>query len=181
MTDRETEWAALLRAANAGDAQAYLRFLKAVTPVLRGIVRARGRDIGADAHEDIVQDVLIAIHTKRQTWDQDAPVLPWLYAIARHKVVDAFRRRGRAVHLPVEDLTEVLEADTAPDPLAARDSAALIGRLDPRSAEIVRAISLNGETPATVGARLDMTEGAVRVALHRAIRRMGEFARETGL
>lgn len=177
MTDRETEWASLFRAANAGDGQAYLRFLRAVTPVLRGIVRARGRSLDADAHEDIVQDVLIAIHTKRQTWDPAAPVLPWLYAITRHKVVDAFRRRGRAIHLPIEDLTEVLEAEAAPEPLAARDSAALIGRLDPRSAEIVRAISLKGDTPAEVGARLSMSEGAVRVALHRAIRRMGDLAR----
>lgn len=180
MTDRETEWARLFRAANAGDAQAYLHFLRAVTPVLRGIVRARGRSFDPTTQEDIVQDVLIAIHTKRQTWDPAAPVLPWLYAITRHKVVDAFRRRGSALHLPVEDFIDDLEAPPTPDPMAARDSGRLIAQLDARSAAIVRAVSLEGESPAEVGARLSLTEGAVRVALHRAIRRMAELARGPG-
>ena len=174
MTDREQEWSALLRAANAGDARAYARFLHVVTPVLRGIVRARGRALPPDQHEDIVQDVLLALHAKRQTWQPDSPVLPWLYAIARYKTVDAFRRRGTAVHLPIEDFTDILES-TGPDTLAARDSARLIDRLDPRSAQIVRAVSLDGEDSAAVGDRLGMSEGAVRVALHRAIKRMGQF------
>ena len=174
MTDREQEWSALLRAANAGDARAYARFLHVVTPVMRGIVRARGRALPPDQHEDIVQDVLLALHAKRQTWQPDSPVLPWLYAIARYKTVDAFRRRGTAVHLPIEDFIDILES-TATDTLAARDSARLIDRLDSRSAQIVRAVSLDGEDSAAVGDRLGMTEGAVRVALHRAIKRMGQF------
>lgn len=174
MTDREQEWSALLRAANAGDARAYARFLHVVTPVLRGIIRARGRALPPDQHEDIVQDVLLALHAKRQTWQPGSPVLPWLYAIARYKTVDAFRRRGTALHLPIEDFTDILES-TATDTLAARDSARLIDRLDHRSAQIVRAVSLDGEDSAAVGHRLGMSEGAVRVALHRAIKRMGQF------
>jgi RNA polymerase sigma-70 factor (ECF subfamily) len=121
-----------------------------------------------------VQDVLLALHAKRQTWQPDSPVLPWLYAIARYKTVDAFRRRGTAVHLPIEDFIDILES-TATDTLAARDSARLIDRLDSRSAQIVRAISLDGEDSAAVGDRLGMSEGAVRVDLHRAIKRMGQF------
>ncbi len=171
MTDRETEWAALLRAANAGDGQAYARFLHAITPVLRGLVRSRGRALGADAHEDVLQEVLLAIHLKRQTWREDAPLLPWLYAIARYKLADAFRRRGAAIHLPIEDLQAELAAPVH-DASAARDSAVLLGRLDARSAAIVRAMNLEGESAAEVGQRLEMSEGAVRVALHRAMQRM---------
>lgn len=171
MTDRETEWAALLRAANAGDGQAYARFLHAITPVLRGLLRSRGRALPADAHEDVLQEVLLAIHTKRQTWREDAPLLPWLYAIARYKLADAFRRRGAAIHLPIEDLQDQLQAP-AHDVSAARDSAVLIWRLDARSAAIVRAVSLEGESAAEVGQRLEMSEGAVRVTLHRAMQRM---------
>jgi RNA polymerase sigma factor (sigma-70 family) len=177
MTTREAEWSALLIAAMEGDGRAYARFLGLITPVLRGIVRARGRVLGPEAQEDVVQEVLIAIHTKRHTWDRSAPLLPWLYAVTRHKVVDAFRRRGGAVHLPIEDFAEALEAQVEGDGMAARDSAALIGRLDARSADIVRAVSLDGQSTAEVGARLSMSEGAVRVALHRAIRRMAEMAK----
>ena len=57
---------------------------------------------------------------------EDAPLLPWLYAIARYKLADAFRRRRTAIHLPIEDWQDQLAAPEA-DPGAARDSAALIG------------------------------------------------------
>lgn len=179
MSDRENDWSALLRAANAGDGQAYARFLHAVTPVLRGVVRARGRGLVPETHEDVVQEVLLAIHAKRHTWREEAPVLPWLYAIARYKVADAFRRRGGSVHLPIEDWAEVLAADPAPEPGAARDADVLLGQLEPRARAIVRAVSLAGESPAEVGARLGMNEGAVRVALHRAMQKMMRFAKET--
>jgi RNA polymerase sigma-70 factor (ECF subfamily) len=146
MTSREAEWSALLRAAMEGDGRAYARFLGLVTPVLRGIVRARGWALGPEGQEDVVQEVLIAIHTKRHTWDQSAALLPWLYAVTRHKVVDAFRRRGGSVHLPIDDYADVLEAEAVPDALAVRDSAVLLGQLDARSAAIVRAVSLDGQS-----------------------------------
>ena len=176
MPDAETEWAALLRAANAGDAHAYAAFLRAVAPVLRGLVRARGRALPTDHHEDIVQEVLLAIHAKRHTWAPDRPVRPWLFAIARHKVADAFRAGGAKVHLDVHDLDEVLAAPPGPEPGAASDVGRLLARLDPHAAEIVRASALRDEEAAAIGARLSMTEGAVRVALHRAMRRLAAFA-----
>lgn len=176
MTDRETEWSALLRAANAGDGRAYGRFLHEITPVLRGLLRSRGRALVADAHEDVLQEVLLAIHAKRHTWREDAPLLPWLYAIARYKLADAFRRRGTAIHLPIEDLQGELEAP-AHDATAVRDSAVLIGQLDERSAAIVRAVNLEGESAAEVGQRFEMSEGAVRVALHRAMQRLSKIAK----
>jgi RNA polymerase sigma-70 factor (ECF subfamily) len=181
MTNASDDWAGLLRAANAGDGQAYARFLHAVTPVVRGIVRARGRGFGPDQHEDIVQEVLLALHRKRHTWREDHPLRPWLYAIVRYKVVDAFRARGSAAHLPIEDFSEILAADPGADPFAARDAArqteALLGQLDPRSAEIVRALSLREEAPAEVGARLNMTEGALRVGLHRAMKKLAALVK----
>lgn len=173
-------WAKLLLAANAGDGQAYARFLHAVTPVIRGIVRARGRSFPPDQHEDIVQDVLLGLHLKRHTWRPDHPVRPWVYAIARYKVIDAFRRRGTSIHLPIEDFTDVLEALADADPLTARDDKReverLIGHLDPRSAEIVRAVELHEESQAAVGERLQMTPANLRVTLHRAMKKLAAIA-----
>jgi RNA polymerase sigma factor (sigma-70 family) len=176
MPDVETQWAALLRAANDGDERAYATFLSSVAPVLRGLVRARGQALSADNHEDIVQDVLLAIHQKRHTWDESRPLRPWLFAIARHKVADAFRAGGARVHLDLSDFEEALPAPPGPDPTAGADMARLLDRLDPRSAEIVRSASLRDEEAASIGARLSMSEGAVRVALHRAMRRLAAFA-----
>lgn len=175
MTNREQSWESLMRAANRGDQRAYASLLGAIAPVVRGIVRARGAALGFEQCEDIVQDVLLTIHLKRQTWREDQPLRPWLYAVTRHKVIDAFRARGNRVDLPVEDFAEVLPAPTADDPLEARDMERVIGQLDPRAAAIVGAIGIDGDSVAQTGDRLGMTEGAVRVALHRAFKRLAQL------
>ena len=54
-----------------------------------GLARA-GQPV--DQSEDIVQDILLAVHLKRHTWDANAPFAPWLFAIARNKLIDALRR-----------------------------------------------------------------------------------------
>lgn len=173
----ETPLDDLLRDANRGDARAYAAFLRAVTPIVRAIARSRAAGLGADAVEDIVQETLLAIHRKRQTWREDAPVRPWLYAIARHKVVDALRARGRRVEVPVDDFADVLPAAAEPDPTERGDALRVIGALDARAQRIVRAIGLDGRTIAETSAELGMTEGAVRVALHRALRKLATLRR----
>lgn len=170
MGDRQDEWEALLIAANAGDSRAYAQFLRAVAPTLRGVVRAKGGHMGAAECEDIVQEVLLAVHLKRHTWQAGAPVRPWLYAITRYKVVDAFRARGRRVDLPIEDFVDDLAVDAGPDPTDAADMAKMIGMLDARSAVIVRKIGIEGASVAETGGALGMSNGAVRVALHRAMK-----------
>ncbi|PWK60634.1 sigma-70 family RNA polymerase sigma factor [Roseicyclus mahoneyensis] len=164
------DWGKLLTRANAGDARAYEQFLRAIAPVLRGIVRSRGANLGEAGCEDVVQEILLAVHLKRHTWQQDAPVRPWLYAITRYKIADAFRARGQRVHLPLEDFVEDLPADAGPCPTEAADMARMIGMLDARAAEIVTMIGLKGASAAETGQALSMSEGAVRVALHRALK-----------
>lgn len=172
------DWEALMRAANRGDRAAYARLLAAVAPAIRALVRARGAALGPEGCEDVVQEVLLAIHLKRHTWDEGQPLRPWLWAVARHKVVDAFRARGRRVDVPIEDLAGVLPAPEAPEALAGRDAERLLARLDPRAAAVVRAMALDEASAAETGARLGMSEGAVRVALHRALRRLARLVRE---
>ena len=90
MRETEDEWTGLMRLAISGDGAAYHRLLKAVTPVLRagarrGLARA-GQPV--DQSEDVVQEILLAVHLKRHTWDANAPFAPWLFAIARNKLID---------------------------------------------------------------------------------------------
>ena len=172
MTEVSDPWAALLLAANAGDARAYAQFLQAITPVMRGIVRTKGRVLGDAICEDVVQDVLLAVHLKRHTWRSDAPLRPWLYAIARYKVIDAFRARGTRIDLPIDDFADDLAAVPGPDPTDAADMHKMIAMLDPRSQAIVRKVGLDGVSIADTGQELGMKEGAVRVALHRALKQL---------
>lgn len=178
MPDREVQWADLLRRANRGDSAAYGTFLREIAPVLRRIAAARGAG-RHDEVEDTVQEILLAIHAKRHTWRDTDPVAPWLYAIARYKAADAWRRRGRPT-VPVEDLAEVLADERAGDTTAERDLGVLLGGLDGRSAGIVRAIGVEGQSAAEVGAELGLSEGAVRVAYHRAMGRLRRLAGRDG-
>ncbi len=165
----------LLRAANGGDRRAYDEFLRSVAPIIRGIARARASGLGDDRVEDIVQETLLALHQKRHTWREDAPVRPWLYGIVRFKVVDAFRARGRRVHVQIEDFAEVLACEPGPDPTDRSDAERVIARLDPRSARIVRAVGMEGASISELAASLEMTEVAVRVALHRGLKQLARL------
>src|ERR1700754_1871391 len=116
-----------MRAAISGDAGAYRRFLEAATPHLRAMARRRCEQFGVSASdaEDIVQDVLLTIHLKRGTWDQARPIGPWMSTIVRNKLIDALRRRGRRVTVPIEDVIETLQAEERADNLDHRD----VGRM----------------------------------------------------
>ncbi|GGE34190.1 RNA polymerase sigma factor [Primorskyibacter flagellatus] len=174
MPDRNQHWSDLLRRANRGDGAAYAAFLAEVAPVVRTICRQRSG--GAEDVEDIVQEVLLAVHAKRHTWREADPVTPWLYAIARYKTADAGRRRrGQGGQVPIETVAEVLPEETG-DTTAARDLAQLLGRIDTHSAGIVRSVGIEGQSAGEVGARLGMTEGAVRVAYHRALVKLKDLA-----
>ena len=123
----------------------------------------------------MVQEVLLAVHLKRHTWIVGSPARPWLYAITRYKVADAFRARGRGIDLPIEDFLDDLAAETEPDPTEARDMDKMIALLDARSADLVRMIGVDGASTAEAGAALSMSEGAVRVALHRALKKLARL------
>jgi RNA polymerase sigma factor (sigma-70 family) len=175
MMDRPDAWASLLRAANTGDSVAYDAFLRAVAPVVRGIVRAKAGGLDAHACEDIVQEVLLAIHLKRQTWAADLPVRPWVYAITRYKVIDALRRHRGNVSPTIDEVADHIAAPAEPDPFLARDAERMLSRLDPKSQGILRAVAFEGAKLADIGRSLAISEGAARVALHRALQRLASL------
>jgi RNA polymerase sigma-70 factor, ECF subfamily len=169
---REKEWAFLMRAGNAGDAESYRRLLLQLTPVLRAVVRRGLASAGmADTDaEDVVQETLLAIHLKRQSWDEGAPIGPWLRAIARHKMIDALRRRGRRIDLPLNDFSEVLASGDSEPSMLIADVDRHLPSLPSGQRNVVRAIAVDGASIDETAARLSMTNGAVRVALHRGLR-----------
>jgi RNA polymerase sigma factor (sigma-70 family) len=176
---READWTAWMRAAMSGDAGAYRQFLVSVTPHLRAMARHRCRAVGAsegDA-EDIVQEALLAIHLKRGTWDQSRPIGPWIAAIVHNKLVDSLRRRGRHVTVPIEDVIETLGAEDHAGDATPGEIDGLLGQLKLRQREIVKSISINGSSVRETADRLRMTEGAVRVALHRALKTLAALYR----
>lgn len=176
LNEQELPWADLMRAGNRGDTQAYHRLLAALAPALRGFSRRAFTRSGlhADEVEDIVQETLLAVHLKRHTWDEHQPLLPWVKAIARNKVIDALRRKGGGIHIAIEDVSNTLADETSVDAGQAADLSRAVTFLKDRDREIVVAMSLEGASARDTARRLDMTEGAVRVALHRALKSLAK-------
>jgi RNA polymerase sigma factor (sigma-70 family) len=176
---REAEWSAWMRAAMRGDAAAYRQFLVAITPHLRSIARYRCGTLGAcegDA-EDVVQETLLTIHLKRGTWDQSRPIGPWIAAIVRNKLVDALRRRGRHVVVPIEEVIDTLGGEECAEVLSRGEVDVLLMKLNGRQRDIVQSISIDGSSVRDTARKLNMSEDTVRVALHRALRKLAVLYR----
>jgi RNA polymerase sigma-70 factor (ECF subfamily) len=114
---------------------------------------------------------------KRGTWDPRRPIGPWLSTIVRNKLVDSMRRRGRHVSVPIEDVMATLEAEEQADGFDRLDVERLLEQLKDPGRDIVRSISVQGAGVRETAARLKMSEGAVRVALHRALKSLAAYYR----
>jgi RNA polymerase sigma-70 factor (ECF subfamily) len=176
----EARWAKLMRAANRGDADAYGCVLAELVPALRAMA-SRGfssRGIGSGDVEDVVQDVLLAIHLKRRTWNEGHPLLPWIGAITRNKLIDNLRKRDPRARVPLDDIAERLADDRSFDDTSAIDVPRILATLKGRQRQIVQAISIEGVSASQIAGRLAMTESAVRVALHRALQSLSAAFRD---
>ena len=163
----EAELSRQLRAAIAGDERAYAEFLHRIAALVRGFVRRKIVQGGVDP-EDVVQETLLAIHVKRHTWREDAPVLPWVYAIARFKLIDAFRRRGRRIEVEIDEIAETF-AEPESETVSERDINRALDGLPPAQRSVVSAISVDGHSIGDTASKLGISETAVRVSLHRGL------------
>lgn len=170
-----------MRAAVAGDTGVYRKFLQSVAPYIRAIARSRCRRLGIleSEAEDIVQEVLLTIHLKQGTWDPSKEIGPWLTAITRNKIIDVFRRRSRRIDVPIEDVIDSLQSEEQLPDIRIRDIDVLLGKLTCQQQEIVKSISIDGASIRETAERLKMTEVAVRVSLHRALKALGALYRRS--
>jgi RNA polymerase sigma-70 factor (ECF subfamily) len=164
----------LMRAAQAGDRDAYRAVLTAVTPRIRRFVRARRGALRVADLEDVVQDVLLSMHTVLATYDPARPFMPWLLAIARHRLADAARRNARYVLEVAVDDVEVTFANVAtntvdegPGDLEALADA--IRELPAGQRRAIELLKLQELTLKEAAAATGSPIGALKVATHRAM------------
>ncbi|NMN04729.1 MULTISPECIES: sigma-70 family RNA polymerase sigma factor [unclassified Novosphingobium] len=151
-----------------GDTACQTQLLRALVPVLEAFYRRRMRD-GRDDIDDLVQETLIAVHTRRATFDRDRPFGGWLFAIARYKMVDHFRRGGRTC--TIEGLDDILVAEGFEDASNARlDVDRLLDELPPKQSQAIRATRLEGLNTSEAAARAKMGESDVKVSVHRGLK-----------
>jgi RNA polymerase sigma factor (sigma-70 family) len=168
----EADLRSLMHASLGGDAVAHRRLLSALVPVLHGYF-ARRTSNGPEV-EDLVQDTLIAVHTRRASYDPARPFGPWLFAVARYKLIDNFRRRRATV--PIEGLEDLLGDGGFEDEVSARmDIDGLLVQLPPKQAAAIRATRIEGLSIADVAARHAMSESDVKVSVHRGLKTLARI------
>ena len=165
----------------AGDAAAYRIFLDELTQHLRSYLRRR---LGAlpDEVEDLLQELLLAVHNKRHTYGPTQPLTPWVQAIARYKLVDLLRRRSRRDVLtdPLDEDDQVF-ATTANDAAEAQyDVAKLLRGLPDRQRLPILYVKIKGASVTDTAIRTGMSESAVKVGIHRGLKALAQRMRTIG-
>ena len=156
-----------------GDRPAYARLLAELTGYFRAYF---GRRLGPGAAdlEDLVQEALLAIHLKRETWDRNQLFTPWAYAIARYKLLDHFRRTGRRAIVPLEDAGELISADNVEAGAVRRDVSTLLAKLPARQRKLIEDVKLTGLSMEEAAQQAGMTVTATKVSIHRAMKQLGK-------
>lgn len=168
--------------AQAGDDAAYREALARIAARLRRFFGRRLQSL-PDEVEDLVQETLLALHLQRGTCDPAVPVSAWVHAIARHKLVDLFRRRGRreALHEPLDDLDEGAHPLAAPaddSAPARRDLGVLLGRLPVAQQRAIALTKIEGLSLIEASQRTGVSVTALKVQVHRGLKKLAQLVRE---
>lgn len=164
--------------AQAGDAVAYRDSLAKIAQRLR---RFYGRRLQAlpDEVEDLVQETLLALHVQRGTYDDTLPVSSWVFAIARHKLVDLWRRRGRRDNLndSLDDLTEDQHPLAQEELPSRRDLAVLLEQLPESQKQAILLTKIEGLSMVEASERSGVSVAALKVQVHRGLKQLAALVR----
>jgi RNA polymerase sigma-70 factor (ECF subfamily) len=144
--------------------------LGAISVSFPALAAAELRRFGLNSHDadDVLQEILLAVHLKRHTWRPDRPFTPWLRAIMRHKVVDFVRRRSRRAERTIEDFPDIFAAPSPEPRMEDANIERLLVELPRRQRAVIEEVALGGASVAEAASKLQMSHGAVYVAFHRA-------------
>ena len=164
----EARWSRLMASAQSGDGIAYRQLLDELSTLVERYLRSR---LGSHEFlEDCVQEVLLAVHQARHTYDQRRAFRPWLFAIIRHKSTDALRRaevRGRYVTAE-EDMPETGVAG----PEEQLDTGRLLACLPDGLRQAITLTKITGLTTAEAAQQMNISESALKVRVHRAVEKL---------
>lgn len=156
-----------------GDNAAYRQFLERLSGLFRAFFRRKLRGDTLAHAEDLVQETLLAVHLHRQSYDPARPVTAWVYAIARYKLVDHFRRTPASrTFVPVDDVGDLFSEDApdAADP--AHDVDALLKHLPVKQSTAIRLVKLQDLTAREAATRMGVSEADVKISIHRGLRKL---------
>lgn len=160
----------------AGDAVAHAELLAALSKYLRGYFARRiGRD-AADL-EDLVQETLLAIHVKRETFDRGQPFTAWAYSIARYKMIDQARRNKVRKTEPLEDADSLFAAEDVEEGATRVDLNRLLATLPDKQRAILEDVKILGLSTTEAAVKSGMSDSAIKVSVHRSLKALARRVR----
>ena len=164
-----------------GDEAAYRKLLEASARLVRGYLLSKIQGPMRADVEDIVQEILLTVHLKYNSYDTSLPFLPWLRTIAHHKLVDAWRKRKLSGTVPLDDFLSDTVADAhvqSEETDAALTLERLMANLPAKQQQVVKLARIDGKSMAEIAKEMTLSIADVKVTLHRAIRKLGESVKE---
>lgn len=173
VSDIEDELHDLMMRGLAGEAAAHHLLLETLGQRFRVFFRSRMRVGDPSYIEDLVQETLIAIHTRRESYNPQQPVRAWVYAIARYKLIDHFRRtKTMGVSVPVDEVDNLFSNEEADASDPARDVAALLDQLPPKQRRAIQLVKLQELSVREAAAQTGMSESDVKISIHRGMKKL---------
>jgi RNA polymerase sigma-70 factor (ECF subfamily) len=160
-----------------GDSGAHRQLLGMLGRYLRGYFARRIGTTTAEV-EDLVQETLLAVHLKRDSYDRSLPFTPWAYALARYKLIDHLRRRRRSIQVPLEDAGALFAAEDAEERALRTDLERLLQRLPDRQRSLIEDVKLQGLSVEEAAHKRGVTAVSARVMLHRSLKWLSQALRD---
>jgi RNA polymerase sigma-70 factor (ECF subfamily) len=179
----EEELRKLMILALEGNSVAYEEFLLRVSRMLKkfmgsfsgiGGVGISSLDRANGRVDDMVQEVLLTIHRKRDLYRKDMPILPWIRTIARHRMIDMIRADARRPQTTEwSDLEEsfglMAPVSSSSGEESAQELEALTLGLSEKQKEILFLAKIEEVPLARIAEQRGMSLSAVKVTVHRAL------------
>ena len=178
----EHRWSALMVSAQAGNGSDYRQLLEELAQVIHKFL---GHRFGNHHFtEDCVQEALIAVHQARHTYDPRRPFRPWLFAIVRHKAIDTLRRqstREKAADDYQREQEILSQGERQEESRNELVEGGLLELLSDQHREVLVLTKIIGFSVAETADKLGISESAVKVRVHRAIRKLRQLLENDGL
>ncbi|WP_296186630.1 sigma-70 family RNA polymerase sigma factor [Pseudomonas sp. UBA1879] len=180
LRSREIQLQALFLAGQEGNERAYRNFLTDLSKHLRGFLRSRLQRQPGET-EDLLQEVLLAVHNARHTYKADQPLTAWVFAIARYKLTDFYRARSRGdvFNDSLDDTAELFAEPELEPAQASRDLSKLLGGLPDRQRLPILHVKLEGLSVTETAKMTGLSESAVKIGVHRGLKALAARIRGT--
>jgi len=174
----------LLIQAQEGNQDSYKKFLLETTNILKSYFYQRVND--HNFIEDLIQETLISIHKALPTYDPTLPVLNWIYTIAYRRYIDFVRKDARIKKN--EYSTETFYQYSSNITYKSQENyenqnriKSVLDRMSERERKIITLLKIENYSIKEAAKILNLSESALKVAAHRAYKKIKKLLKENEL